>query len=161
MALHIPITPEQLGPAVAKRLRTIPKAARKGMANGAQRAKMLLVRRTPKDRGNARAGWRVTGRGNKLAVINDVPYISVLEFGARPHYLNREGIVAVAGWFMRKFGLPEKEATSAAFGFSQNLAKHGQAPTYFVRNSMDEVMKNLGDEVDRVITKHSRTKRPR
>ena len=169
MATVIALRPEQLAPAISARLRSIPKTIRRGMYNAASRAKTRLVRRTPKDRGNARAGWRVVPSRSgyiatgmpELGVINDVPYISILEEGARPHHLNREGIIAVAGWFRRKHGLSEKDALSAAYGFSQNLSKTGQAPTYFVRNEMGELQRILSRELRQVIEKHSRTRKPR
>lgn len=50
-------------------------------------------------------------------------------------------------WAMKRLGLDEKEAKSAAFGISTNIKKFGIQPTYFYDNAIQALEKQLEGEL--------------
>ena len=162
MGIVVNTTPEEFPALIKKRLKTAPQAVRRGMKSAALRGITLLVRRTPKDRGQAKASWKLRGALKKgYVIVNDAPHIAVLEFGRRPGPVSREGKLALAGWFMRKLGLDAKEAWRAAQAYAQYLKTHAQPPLYFVRDSMEELQRMNSEEINRELNKHSSSKRPK
>lgn len=99
---------------IAKRLERHDEAARiavhQGLRSGARFGRTHLVSVTKKDRGMAKAAWKVyngplNARGNTPAawIENSAPYIGVLELGARPHAVSEEGRLAIFEWVLRHF----------------------------------------------------------
>lgn len=102
----IKIGADQIAGELRARARKTPGELTKAMVRSAHRAKSLLVRRTPKDLGEAKAGWRVSQpikgtRGARVDLYNDAPHVGVLERGARPHGVNLEGRMAIYEWVLR------------------------------------------------------------
>jgi hypothetical protein len=123
---------------------------------GAHGARGVLVRLTPKDRGQLKAGWRSRGfpegKTEVARVSNDAPYAGVVELGARPHQMSMEGRVALAGWVRRHFpGMSEAEVWSMVQGIANKIANEGQAPTYFVRNAMPDLTRLAEMEIKRAL----------
>jgi hypothetical protein len=94
---------------------------KRGMKKGAHRGRGILVRKTPTDTGQARAGWRVVESPGSnpyipsdvvSRIVNDAPHIGIIEAGARPHAVSDAGILAIEAWVRRK-GLAD-DAVSAA-----------------------------------------------
>jgi len=91
--------------------RRMRRAIAAGALAGAHRGRAVMVKRTPVDQGQLKAGWRVkagdkefTGPDSTLAeLINDAPHISMVELGARPHTVNPEGWAAIYEWVRRHF----------------------------------------------------------
>lgn len=71
-------------------LREAPLAVRMGIARAVERTTAKAYRRirnrTPVDRGDARSGWkfRFQNNGTRAIISNNVPYITVLEYGGYP-----------------------------------------------------------------------------
>jgi hypothetical protein len=147
----------KLGPATRHRNAMVVEGLRRGLRMGARGGRAVLVRRTPKDRGQLKAGWRSKtfpeGKREVARVTNDAPYAGVVELGARPHQVSLEGRVAIAGWVRRHFPqLSDAEAWSFAHNIAAKLAAEGQAPTYFVRNSLPDLTGLRNMEINRALT---------
>jgi hypothetical protein len=98
----IAIRPEDVPDQLRRMRGAVGAAIRRGANEGAHRARAILVTRTPTDTGHLRAAWRVVERfGGLPTVINDAPYAGVVEMGARPHPVSREGIQALVEWVWR------------------------------------------------------------
>lgn len=127
----------------------------RGLRDGARIGKVVVKRRTPKDRGMAQMGWQnhngpMNARGQTPAawLENSTPYIGILENGARPHPVSAEGRFALYQWIERHYRLSKSGALqqvvslqtrqlagdrltntrSKAFGYARArevLSKHG------------------------------------
>jgi hypothetical protein len=88
----------------------------RGMKSGARRGQPILVRVTPKDRGQAKAAWTTVIHGDSGVLaenVNSAPYIGVLECGSRPHKVSWEGIFSIYQWIERHFRLSSGGALQA------------------------------------------------
>lgn len=135
------------------------RAVADGMRLGAERAKGILIRRTPTDTGRMRNSWKVRSTGarrgglREYELINDAPYAGVIEHGARPHSVNREGVAAITAWARRKFpSANEQQLRGIVWGIVNNLKRKGQRPTFFVRDSRKDIASAVKSEVDRRIS---------
>ena len=177
------MTHQQIGPELAARAKRTPGMLQKAMKRSAMKARTLLARRTPKDLGQAKAGWRVSqfvkgSTGGRIDVYNDVPYVAILELGARPHAVSLEGRIAIFEWVIRHYGQfrarhesgraksrssdqREREAQDITNAIVQKIRKKGQDPTYFVRSSIDELSKEFGKELEKQIVAFSKRKAKR
>lgn len=137
----------------AKVYRRAMRNQQKAIERGVLRAKTLgltiLVERSPVDQGQLRAAWRITEDG----IINDAPHAGIVENGARPHPVGPAGILALTDWAMRHGATDEQEAEAIAHAIAWKIRHHGQAPTYFVRDSQRELRKILKVEVEQQLKK--------
>lgn len=181
----IKIGPNEIGREIRARNRQTPAIVKRALVRSARRGRALLVRRTPKDLGQAKAGWRVSVpiSGSKRAAVdlyNDTPYVGILEMGARPHRVSLEGRVAIQEWVRRnippvpvsgpvrapKFKTGGRRAMQAKSSEAQVMAitegiiwklrTKGQEPTYFVKKSIPELQEFFVKEVDAAISKASK-----
>jgi len=141
-----------------------------GVVRGAERGRGILVRKTPVDTGHARAAWRVSsmttlfsGSGVLARLFNDAPHIGIIEAGARPHPVSKEGIAAIEAWVKRHPAVMEaaqdsghgtmltqtQAAHRVAMGIAWKLRHHGQAPTYFIKHSLERLRQAMAAEVAR------------
>lgn len=103
MSINVNIPPGALG-AFLKAQGTSQKAAiDRGIRVAKHRAVRLLKERTPLDQGVMRAAWSVTKNG----VENDSPIAGIIEKGARPHKVSREGFEQIYEWVRRKVPVVE------------------------------------------------------
>lgn len=187
----IKVTPAELPSALQKRMQATVAAGLRGMFAGAQRGRTILVRRTPKDRGQAKRGWRVRkhpltlGGMPRVDLYNDAPYVGVLESGARPHSVSKEGFMSILGWVHRHdlgqlIGPVSKKKSQiikrtyygetfvgrraleadVAMAIVRKLKKYGQKALYFVLRSLPDLQTAMAHEVDRAITKAAGQKNP-
>lgn len=134
------------------------RAVAEGMRLGAERAKGILIRRTPTDTGRMRNSWKVRPTGmqrgglREYELINDAPYAGVIEHGARPHSVNREGVSAITAWARRKFpSANDQQLRGIVWGIVNKIKRRGQRPTFFVRDSRSDIASAVKAEVDRRI----------
>lgn len=83
---------------------------------GAHACQAVLATRTPVYTGQLKAGWTVgpiPGSQDGWKVSNATPYMGVIEAGARPHPVGREGIEALTRWFELKGTKPQPPKLSA------------------------------------------------
>jgi len=156
--MGIKIHPKDLRPELQTRLRkSVPRAVKTGMRLGAERGRTMLVRKTPVSSGQMKSAWKVrTGRRGLPVIENDAPHAGIVEGGARPHGVNREGIEALTQWALRTFpGADEKTIKNIVWGTVRKLKRQGQRPTYFVRDSMDDLRRFLSEAINRELRKQS------
>lgn len=171
MGVRIPITPDKLTAALIRRFSGIDEAIAKGMYHGALYGQALLSHRTPKYTGGAAARWKVhrpasakgsKGKASKIMVYleNDTPYVAVLEYGARPHRVSKEGVMALTRWAQLKLGLTPEEAERVAHAIAWKIRKRGMKPLYFVRDSRDEIAAQTGREIRQFIAELANKRNP-
>jgi len=172
----IPINPKDLPKELRARLKLTPKLVRGGLIVGAQRGKALLVRKTPVDLGQMKNSWRVRKDTKGGAVItNDAPHAGIIEKGARPHGVSKEGQAAIRAWVRRHFRIQvwskpgrsggsiatgtrmrsqkDKELDRITYLIVRKLQTEGQKPTYLVHDSMPQLERFAKAEVQRLIKK--------
>lgn len=137
-------------------------ALRKGSVRAAERARARLVEASPVDQGQLRKSWlnaQPADPASLALVHNHAPHASVIENGADPHPVSREGILSIYAWAMRhRMGNGKITASGAnagldtgalgvAYAIANKIAREGQEPTYFVRN----LLPVLTDEAHRLV----------
>jgi len=100
------VTSGQIGARIRQNVEGQIMAAKRAAISTAQEFLPIVVKATPSDRGQARAGWDIEvdlgGDDDTIAIIsNDVPYIGVLELGSRPHTPPLKPLIE---WVVRHFG---------------------------------------------------------
>lgn len=143
------------------------RAARKGKAH--------MVKQTPVDQGQLRNSWKVRG----TLLMNDAPHAGIIERGARPHPVSREGVEAITRWVQRKLGIDaggrlrdvrgrfvktskaarrqlKAEAQRAVWGIVNKLKREGQKPTWFVRSQLRTLTTFAAQEFNRIISQPPR-----
>ena len=172
----IKIGPNQIAGELRARANKTPGELQKAMKRAALRGRAMLVRRTPKDMGQAKAGWKTSdfikgSKGGRIDLYNDNPYVGVLERGARPHKTSNEGIAAIHGWVWRnrayfQFEAETRKAAKAealgiAYAIAAKFEKVGQEGTFFVKKSMDELSKDFGKQLNEQIERYAKRRAAR
>lgn len=134
----------------AMMMKLVDKAARAA----AMKLKTYLVMRVDElgitDRGLYKNGLVVIG----TSVHAEAPHSGVVELGARPHPVSREGIENIAGWARRKLGIQDPgEALSIAYAIAHKIEEEGQAPRYVMRDAMPQAKLFFEEEFKRLASK--------
>lgn len=165
---------DQLPAALKRGEERFSRALYRGLRMGAERGRSIIVKRTPTDRGELRASWKVKAADMVAELINDAPHAGIVELGARPHKVSAEGWAALYEWVRRHPALygrkraktkvsgtvaqlaamgPFKgldpEISSITWAIVKKINREGQKPTYFVLKSMDALRAALIAEVER------------
>ena len=157
MTTSITIGPHQLGAALRKEGEKMPKIIAQSALAAANRLKTYMVRLTDRmgitDTGIYKNSFVVhgsmSGTGRQATVINEAPHAGIVEMGARPHHVGKEGREALKLWCMRKLGLREKEAEEASWAIAHKIAEVGIQGRYVFRNSLDVAIKFYKEELVR------------
>lgn len=126
-----------------------------GAKRGALKGERHIVPRTKVDRGDLRRSWRVirrsVTRGSRESeaaqLINDAPHAGIIEGGARPHAVSREGVESIKGWVRRHFAEDEQGVNRIAWGIVKKLKTRGQRATWFVRDELAAFRDLAGEAV--------------
>lgn len=171
------MNPKQAADVVMKFQRRIssPVVSRRAARRAAKRGKAILQRVTPVDEGMAQKAWRdrATTRGAEL--INDAPYIGVLEKGARPftppfepifRWVARQQQVSLSGVEIGPgYGqLSGANASSEqvqmvraiAMAVIRKIQLKGFEPRNFVRGQLKKLGKIYGEEMVAVMQEEGR-----
>lgn len=97
----IHLRPEDLPKLLADHAAKLPKVVGQGLVLAAHRGRTLLVRESPVDQGLFRNSWEVREAFFGAVIDNTAPHAGIIEKGARPHKVNREGIDALTKWVLR------------------------------------------------------------
>lgn len=184
MGAVIEIRPEDVAGALQHGEAEVRRAVARGALAGAHRGRALIVKRTPVDMGPLKAGWKVrpgaaefAGLETELArLINDAPYVALVEIGTRPHKVNPEAWLAIYEWVRRHFRggelggrgrmrtqrrTPESDTrpfhgpdpviSQITNAIVWRIRRHGSKPRWFVRNSLDELRAVMGYEIERAV----------
>jgi hypothetical protein len=171
----ITLTPAQLTRRLREDARGAPGALARGINLSMQRGRARLVHESPVDTGQYKNSWRVvkaglTGTGGQLR--NDSPMAGVIEMGARPHNVSREGVEALTLWVRRQLGgelrlnlraqSPGGQARTVDYeaqirqivrGIVHKLREHGQVGRWVVRDNLELLSRYLREEVERAVEK--------
>lgn len=171
----IKLKPGQVSATIRRDGKRAPKLIKKAMRMSARRGKAILVDRTPVDRGPLKAAWKVRtldegGRFTGVENVNSSPYAGIVELGARPHPVSKEGQVAIYEWVRRHFGyttstkkgrskmhrvagepFEDPVLSEITWGIIHKLKTRGQAPTYFVKGSLPVLTEAMEAEIARIL----------
>lgn len=96
------IAPSKLGMRLRLDAKLAPLAVQAAMVSGAHRGRSYIIRHTPVDRGVLKNAWRILTMLGVVDLVNSQPYAGVIERGARPFKISREGLENLVGWVKRK-----------------------------------------------------------
>jgi len=174
----IRIRPEELPHLMRKHRERVPAAIAKGIRLSAERTRSHLVQISPVDLGQFKNAWQVSGRGSLVEVSNSAPHAGIIERGARPHKVSREGFEAIKGWVKRKIlrgavagarrvgnagtwegrtarakahDWVDEEATRITWAIVKKIEKEGQKGLWLVNNSMPKIKRWLEQEIKKAI----------
>lgn len=168
--------------------RRIRRAIAAGALAGAHRGRTLMTGRTPVDRGQLKAGWKVKAGAPEFGGMfdetlaelgNDAPHLSFVELGSRPHAVSPEGWQAIYEWVRRHFrggklggtGRPRRARqtsvvdsgrpfrgpdpviTKITNAIVHKIRTEGSKPTFFVRNSLDDLRAVMVAELHRALAR--------
>lgn len=175
------LTPRELGVILTNQHRKLKATIDTANERAAHRAIVYLQKQTPVGAGpeHMAQAWEVTKQSRNYIVHNTAPYAGIVERGARPHNVNREGVDAIRKWVIAKGiiaiskplpvgvhgpvraprALTRKQAEgkyapmveSVVWAIVGKIKKEGQKPTWFVRDSLPKLNNILADEVSRAI----------
>ncbi len=159
--------------------RRVPELSHNASITAANRARTMLVRASPVYTGIFRNAWRVRlnpGKNQGATVENDAPHAGIIEKGARPHPVSREGIEALTLWAKRKLlhGASraaakrvskknrgsvtadiDAEAKRIAFAIAKKISQVGQKGLFLVEKRMGKFSKfyvtALNDEIRKML----------
>lgn len=158
----ITIDVNQVSSVYAKEMSKVRKMSARAATRAAHRLRAHLRAVTDEigitDMGTYKAGFRVDG----TSVVNDAPHAGIVELGARPHNVSREGIEAIARWVrrkLRKMTISKRtnrltrvkygadEALRIAFAIARKISVEGQEPRYVMRDALEVARDLYGQEL--------------
>ncbi len=180
--MAINITAKQLPAVLRRRAREHPEVVKQGLLLAAERGRKLLVRKSPVGiSGTFKDAWLVHPRPHGAELENSAPYAGIIELGARPHPVSREGWQAIFEWVRRKIRVTRTRWSRAGRSGGRtgtqitSMRKKGDPelvsitnaivwkiqtePTkghYIVRGSMDDLYRYVNAEVGRALRKHAK-----
>lgn len=136
-------------------------AVARGLRSAAAFGRKHLVSVTPKDRGMAKAAWKVhngplNARGVTPAawVENSSPYIGILENGARPHAVSEEGQQAIYEWVVRNLRLVGNRQEGYAAVHGNDLHEGQRRRTFGAVDGGERLAKQITFLICRKIRKY-------
>lgn len=144
----------RLGDELARFERRFPKAVERGLVAAAHRARRLMVQRHSSGRypvylGQMRAGWAVRRVPGGAEMYNDAPHAGIVEEGARPHKVSKEGREAIKRWVLKKLGaslssIANQEATARFRKLTKGAGRGrvGDAVRTFAKDMRQEAAKS-------------------
>lgn len=151
MSVVINIPPSELASALRREGERVRESIRKAAKAAAMRLKTYLVRRTDDlgitYQGIYKGGFVVTNSG----VVNNAPHAGIVELGARPHKVSKEGREAIKRWAMIKLGLTDQDAEEAAWGIAKNIEMVGQRGHYVMRDAVPVAIAFFRQELTRIL----------
>jgi hypothetical protein len=133
------------------------KAKRKAVLAGIARSIPDLVAASPVDTGLYAASWGFTADEHSAFVGNYAPYAGVIEYGARPHWVPIEPLLAWAkrvlnhGGSATSHSQPETnfspEVWALAKAVQAKIAAKGQQPRHVMENMIPTIIDNIRKEL--------------
>jgi hypothetical protein len=151
----IHIKPGQVGETLRKKDADIQNIVRKACRGAAMKLRTYLMKRTDDlkitDRGTYKNSFAVHTTRTGASVTNNAPHAGIVELGARPHKVSREGIDSIQGWVKRKLGIKdEAESRSIAWAIAKTIELEGQEPRYVMRDALPYARAFYNDELARL-----------
>ncbi len=179
MPVTVKVPLGSLAAVIKATMKKLPVAAREGQEISAERIAAFLRSISPVDTGQFKGSWAVassTGAAREPKVENRAPHAGIIEAGARPHNVSREGVEALRDWARRvvrfapvKGGVVGKHRALTAdeadnefawfidaivWGIVNKLKKHGQKGHFLVANNLARFGRWTGEEVAIRVGKH-------
>lgn len=159
MSVVIKIEPGDLSKMLRGEGERVREAIKLATKAAALKLKTYLVRQTDKlgitYQGVYKGGFRATDN----SVVNDAPHAGIVEMGARPHKVSKEGREAIKRWAMIKLGLAEPEAEEASWGIAKTIEMVGQEGYHVMRDAVPMAVEFFKQELTRIL-KRNQGKRP-
>lgn len=157
MTVTINISGKDLPRALVAELGLTRKAIERAARSAALRLKAYLVKQSDAlgitDTGLYKRSFVVDG----TSVVNESPHGGVIELGARPHAVSREGIEALASWARRKLKIRSRsEALGVAYAIAEKIRVNGQEARYVMRDSLDVARDFFRQELGREMSRRYR-----
>lgn len=156
MSGRVKIKMADLGPALAALGPKIRMAILKGTREAAKTLLASIQRHAAEaniDDGPYRQGFRIVVAGEKLSVVNDLPYARLIEFGRRPGPVSAEGIRRLTIWVERKGMASGKEARSVAFAVATKIKREGFKPRYVVTKALKSAKGSMRAEIEAALAR--------
>lgn len=128
------LTPQQFADHVRNRHQEQRAAIKRGIVRGVEKGVVYMKKVSPVDMGELRDSWTGLHFQNSSVLINAAPHAGVMERGARPHAVNREGMERLMAWCERH-GMDK----SVAWAIAKKLEKEGYTGTFFVKRALSEL----------------------
>lgn len=175
------IAPDKLAKALIGESEKTRKAVHRGVRRAARRGVVRLIAATKEKKvtylGQFRNSFHVDD-GPPTRIYNDAPHAGIVELGARPHPVSREGIAALTEWAKKKlmgsaprhpgkkkFPLTRKadaayskrvsdfdaEARSIAFAIARKIRREGQKGRFIFRDELPTLSRFVAEEIGRAI----------
>lgn len=154
--MKIRISHDELALDLEKRTRETLKQTKRGILSSMHRGRGVLASRTPVDRGHMKSAWEVKPATSEIA--DEAPHAGIVEGGARPHKVNKEGREALVRWAMRQLGVDQQTAQAVAQGVINKLAKKGQKGKFIARDALPELRDMVVKEVEHRLRKIAKTR---
>lgn len=153
----ITIKPSQLANALRREAERHRGALPQAAFAAANRLKAKMMEATDAegitDRGSYKNSFVVLRSGNSVRVANTAPHAGIIESGARPHAVSKEGIEALAAWAVRKLGVSAEESERVAYAIANGIAVRGQRGRFIFRDHMHLASRYFAEELGRIISK--------
>ncbi len=130
------------------------KTVRKAVHNTAEVARNILSRSAPVGWGELKASLRLqkqTSKTELAQVTADAPYAGIIERGARPHPVSKDGRDLIARWAKKKFSVTDSEAKGIAFLVARKIAREPTKPRWWFRSKLGDFEQILHKEIARII----------
>lgn len=125
------------------------KAARRGMLVGANRAVATILQPASQKQayhdGGYTRGWKAAPTERGVAVLNDVGYAPVIEYGRRPGARMPPPRV-LRKWVKDKLGVSDKEAAGVAFVVARAISRDGVPGKRILEKNMPKIVKMVRQE---------------
>ena len=156
MSTVVRVPPGRLGAVLRSRARSAPGVMKDGMFLAAKRGEAQQKSLSPVYDGQYKSAWRAQKTANGACLENDAPYAGVIESGARPHAVNREGVDAIREWVRKQLlgisaSLADEnaEVESITWAIVKRIAEKGQEGKHIVRDSLPKLREWARSEIER------------
>lgn len=119
----------QLPAVLEAHAKKLPQAFQVACVLAAERGRSYLVRQSPVDLGQFKNSWKVKHGSNGPVIVNDAPHAGIIENGARPHPVSREGIEALTQWAKRKLLMGARMSRKKYLASGRKLSKAALSTT--------------------------------
>lgn len=128
MTTVVKISPAQLPEALLQEMMRMPHLHERAATRAAYRLKRYLVARTNELKINDRGTYKRSFVVEKNSVTNSAPHAPIIEEGARPHKVSREGLEMIARWVRRKlrkttYSLKQKRDEKGRFATGDEIVE--------------------------------------
>jgi hypothetical protein len=164
MAEHV-ITEKQLSAALRREAKQVPQKLARAALRAAHRGKAHLIRRTKEkgitDMGQYANSFEVKkglGDDDLATITNTAPHAGIIELGARPHPVSREGFERIREWVARKMlGISatmadeNEEVDRIAWAIVKKIERYGQAPRHVFKDEQEMLTRFWRVEFERAL----------